>query len=307
VASEFAEQIDRPALSVVIPTRNRGDVIRRSVESALRSPRADLEVVLVDDGSADDTESRISQLADRRFHFHRLESEGNANRARNVGARLSRGSLIAFLDSDDVFGPNRIDRLIGYFSRWPKVDCLVDGYVEVSHGTNRIHRMPHSTPSSDEIQHMLLAHLIPLTNSAITIRRAAFDDVDGYDEAMPRHQDREFLLRVARAHSIWFGDDTDIEKYRAEGSISHKYDGYIAGLDALVARYSDYHLPENSQIFRYLIVRGIIKAIVTGHWPAALRELRQWRCAEHLPKDYIRCFRAYRHGARQRSMARADD
>lgn len=297
-----ATPIDRPALSVIIPTRNRGSVIRRSVESALRSPRHDLEVVLVDDGSTDDTVSRISQLVDRRLLFHQLQSEGNANRARNVGARLSHGSLIAFLDSDDVFGPNRIDRLIGFFSRWPNVDCLVDGYVEVSRGANHTHRMPHSTPSNTEIQKMLLAHLIPLTNSAITIRRSAFESVGGYDEAMPRHQDRELLLRVARAHSIWFGDDTDVEKYRLARSISHEYDGYIAGLDALVARHSDYQLPENSQIFRYLIVRGIIKAFITGHWPAAFRELRQWQRAQHLPKDYFKCFLDYRKGARQRFL-----
>ncbi len=305
--SKFTESIDRPVLSVIIPTRNRGSVVCRSLESVLRSPRTDLEVVLVDDGSNDDTSSRVSQLVDRRLRFHQINSEGNANRARNIGARLSHGSLLAFLDSDDVFGLNRVERLIGFFSRWPNVDCLVDGYVEISRGTVRTHRMPHSTPSNREIRHMLLAHLIPLTNSAITIRRSAFEAVGGFDEAMPRHQDRELLLRVAQAHSIWFGDDTGVEKHRMASSISHNYDGYIAGLDALVARFADYKLPENSKIFRYLIVRGIVKAIITGHWPAALRELRQWHRAEHLPKDYIRCFRAYRDGARQRSIAQANE
>lgn len=300
-----AEPTGHPALSVVIPSRNRGSVVCRSVESVLRSDRTDLEVVLVDDGSSDDTKERISHLVDRRFRFHRIESRGNANRARNIGARLARAPLIAFLDSDDAFAPDRVDRLIGFFSRFPDVDCLVDGYVEISQNGRIEHRMVYSTSDNSDIRNLLLAHLIPLTNSAITIRRATFESIGGYDEAMPRHQDRELLLRVAQAHSIKFGDNLDVEKHRLKRSISRNYDGYIAGLDALVARYSDYELPENETLFRYLIVRGIVKAIISGHWLAAYREYRQWRRAENLSKDYFKCFFGYRKGSRQRALARA--
>lgn len=292
------------ALSVVIPTRDRGSVIRRSVESALRSPRPDVEVIVVDDGSSDDTGFQLSQVADDRLRYHRLNSSGNANRARNIGARLSNGPLIAFLDSDDAFGPDRIDRLIGFFSRWQDVDCLVDGYVEYSRGGVHQHRMPDSKPDRSELRYMLLAHLIPLTNSAITVRRTAFESVGGYDETMPRHQDREFLLRLAAGHSIWLGDETDVEKHRMTQSLSHAYDGYIDGLDALAARFTDYYRPENEQLFRYLVVRNILKALMTGHLPAALREFGAWRRTTNLPKGYLRCFSAYRIGRRERALAR---
>ena len=109
----FADEKQRaqPALSVVIPTRNRGAVVGRAVRSALASQRLDVEVVVVDDGSSDETESSVSQIGDPRVRVHKLESTGNANRARNVGAMLSTGQVIAFLDSDDTFGPKRIDRL----------------------------------------------------------------------------------------------------------------------------------------------------------------------------------------------------
>lgn len=293
-------------MSVVIPTRDRASVIRRSVESALRSPRPDVEVIVVDDGSSDDTQFQLSQVADDRFRYHRLNSSGNANRARNVGARLSNAPVIAFLDSDDAFAPGRIDRLIGFFSRWRDVDCLVDGYVEYSRGGVHRHRMPDSKPDRSELRYMLLAHLIPLTNSAITIRRSAFEAVDGYDETMPRHQDRELLLRLARSHSIWLGDETDVEKHRMSRSLSHAFDGYIAGLEALAARFPDYHLPENEQLFRYLVVRNTLKALMTGHWPAALREVGAWQRSTNLPKGYLRCFRAYRIGRRTRMMARRE-
>lgn len=294
-----------PVLSVVIPTRDRAAVVRRSVESVLRSPRTDLEVVVVDDGSSDGTTFQLSQVADNRFRYQRLNSTGNANRARNIGARLSRGRLIAFLDSDDAFMPTRIDRLIGFFARWRDVDCLIDGYVEFARGRAYVHRMPDLKPSGDELRHMLLAHLIPLTNSAITVRRTAFDSVGGYDESMMRHQDRELLLRLARSHTIWLGDETDVEKHRVARSLSHTFDGYIEGLDALAARCPDYYLPENEQLFRYLIVRNLLKALTTGHWPAAMREFNVWRRTKSLPKGYLRCLGAYRSGRRERALARA--
>lgn len=292
---------------MVIPTRDRGDVIRRSVDSVLCSPRPDLEVIVVDDGSSDDTAVRLSAIADERFRYHRLESKGNANLARNTGARLSRAPLIAFLDSDDAFGPGRPERLIDFFARRNDVECLVDGYVEFSRGRRHAHRMPDINPGQAALRYMLLAHMVPLTNSAITLRRSAFESIGGYDESMPRHQDRELLLRLAGTHSIWLGNEADVEKYRMTRSISHEFDGYIEGLDALAARVGDYQLPENSQLFRYLTVRSILKALATGHWPSALREFGNWRRADNLPKDYLRCFGAYRSGRRRRFGTRNDD
>lgn len=298
--SGVAQPSNQPMLSVIIPSRDRGDVIGRTVRSVIATARADLEVVVVDDGSTDHTAAQLSAIADARVRLHRLESSGNANRARNIGARLSRGALIAFLDSDDTFGPNRSDRLIEFFAHRPHVDCLVDGFIEISRRGKRIHRMPQPSPDRQGLRRMLMAHLIPLTNSAITVRRAAFEAVGGYDEDMPRHQDREFLLRLSMQHRIWLGNDSDISKYRSKQSISRKQLGYVVGMDALAERCPDYSKPEYARLFRYLIVRGIIKAIVTGHWIAAIQEFRDWRKTQHLPKDYLSCFRVYSAGRSER-------
>jgi glycosyltransferase involved in cell wall biosynthesis len=285
-----------PALSVVIPTRNRGNVVVRAAESVLINARPDLEVFVVDDGSTDDTAGRLSKLSDPRLQIHKICSSGNANRARNVGARLSRGALIAFLDSDDTFVPGRVERLIRFFSERPEVHCLVDGFIERSRGETKIHRMPVGTPDRARMRRMLIAHLIPLTNSAIAVRRTAFEAVGGYDEGMPRHQDRELLLRLSQDHCIWLGEGFDVDKHRLTQSLSHEHNGYIAGMDALAARCSDYWLPENRAIFRYLIVRGIVKSAANGRWRAVARELSAWSRAKHLPKDYIACFCAYYGG-----------
>jgi glycosyltransferase involved in cell wall biosynthesis len=271
----------------------------------LQSARPDIEVMVVDDGSGDDTADRIGQLSDERLQYRFIESTGNANRARNVGAKLARSPLIAFLDSDDACRPGRVDRLIAFFSDRRDVDCLIDGYIERSRGRTSVHRMPQSDPDRRALRYMLLAHMIPLTNSAITIRRAAFEAIGGYDESMPRHQDRELLLRLGLQHSIWLGDGIDVEKHRSSNSISHEFDGYIDGLSALAERVPDFFLPENQRLFSYLIVRGILKAIATGHWRAAKREICRLRRADKLPKGFIRNLIGYREGRWQRHRYRS--
>lgn len=293
-----------PRLSVIVPTRNRKGTVARAVTSVLQNKRPDIELIVVDDGSADGSVEYLSGVGDPRLRWQSVASRGNANRARNLGAQMAQGCLLAFLDSDDAFGPDRADRLIAFFSDRLDVDCLLDGFVDISRTRQTVHRLPGLTPPGPEIRRMLLEHLLPLTNSAITVRRAAFEAIGGYDEGMPRHQDRELLLRLATDHTICFGHATDIRKYRTRDSVSHDFDGYIAGFDALAARCPEYLRPEYAETFRYLIVRGIVKAFVTGHPAAAFRELMAWRSAKNLPKDFLHSLASYRAGHRRRLKAR---
>lgn len=299
-----SDSLGAPSLSVIVPTRNRKGTLARAVASVLQNRRPDIELIVVDDGSADGTGEYLSKVDDPRLRWQSVASSGSANRARNLGARMARGTLLAFLDSDDAFGPDRANRLITFFNDMPDVDCLLDGFVDISRRRKTGHRLPGVTPPGPEIRRMLLEHLLPLTNSAITVRRGAFEAVGGYDEGMPRHQDRELLLRLATDHTICFGHATDVRKYRTRDSLSHDFDGYIAGFDALAGRCPDYFRPEYAETFRYLIVRGIVKALATGHPAAALRELMAWRSAKNLPKDYLHSLACYRAGHRRRLQAR---
>src|SRR5438477_5230531 len=131
----------QPALCIVIPTRDRGATIVSAVASVLAARRRDIEVVVVDDGSVDDTQARLAEITDPRLIFRRV-APGGANRARNIGVGLSVAPLIAFLDSDDLFAPGRVERLIAFFATHPQADCLVDGFVDVSPRRTRVHRMP---------------------------------------------------------------------------------------------------------------------------------------------------------------------
>jgi glycosyltransferase involved in cell wall biosynthesis len=191
-----------PRLAVVIPTRNRRASLPRTLASVLSDPRPDIELVVVDDGSEDDTQAYLASLDDPRLAWRRLPVAAGANQARNEGAALTSAPLIAFLDSDDAFCPGRMGRLIDFFDANPDIACTIDGFSDVRNGRRRLHRLPDATPGADRLRQLLLCHCVPITNSTVTARRTAFASVGGYDPGLKRRQDREFLVRLGRQHRL---------------------------------------------------------------------------------------------------------
>jgi glycosyltransferase involved in cell wall biosynthesis len=96
-----------PFFSIVIPTYNRAALVVATIQSILRQELPDFEIIVVDDGSKDDTETRIGAIKDPRLFYYRKEN-GERGAARNFGARISRGTYINFFDSDDLMYPNHL-------------------------------------------------------------------------------------------------------------------------------------------------------------------------------------------------------
>lgn len=120
-----------PAVSIVLPTFNRGDTILRAVRSILAQTFADWELELVDDGSTDGTQALVSGL-DPRIRIHRQENGGLAS-ARNRGLRESRGRYIAFLDSDDEWLPHHLALCVAFLRANP-AEHLVSGEFWIDRG-----------------------------------------------------------------------------------------------------------------------------------------------------------------------------
>lgn len=303
-----------PLLSVVVPAKDRRNCLPRTIASVLSDPRPDIELVVIDDGSVDDTPAYLASLEDPRLVWRRFPTPSGANRARNEGAALAEAPLIAFLDSDDAFSPGRLGRLIDFFGANPDIACTIDGFDDVSHGGHRLHRLPQPTPNPERLIELLLCHCVPLTNSTVTVRRTVFEAVGGYDPRLKRHQDREFLVRLGRQQRIVFGKATDVSKYREPNSISHAHAGYIEGLDDFVGCCPEYGAESYRPILSYLTLRGILKAAAQGRLGVMVKEMRAWRRARNLPPasgilsgyfDGRRQRRELERGLAERAEARA--
>ena len=290
------------SIAIVIPVHNRAQVVGRALGSVLASGAPDMEVIVVDDASTDLTASVIRNIHDPRLRFERLPAKANANVARNHGIAVSTAPIIAFLDSDDVFKPGRVERLVRYFDRHPAVDAVLDGFVVVTGKREEPATVPSISVEGRALAHLLVSHAIPLTCSSIAVRRTALQEIGGFDNGLPRHQDRDLLLRLSARHTIVLGTGSDVVKYQSGDSISRNPVGYVAALDQLVGCHPRFREEGLDDLLSYLASRVILKAILGGRPRAALAEMRALARSKHLPKSFLHGLLRYRRGRRARKL-----
>ena len=117
--------VTTPLLSVVIPTWNRARLVCEAVESALSQRNGQVEVIVVDDGSTDDTANILTRNFGSRIHVLRQPSRRGVGAARNAGIRLANGELVAFLDSDDLWLPGKLNAELRLLEQFPDADAVV--------------------------------------------------------------------------------------------------------------------------------------------------------------------------------------
>ena len=126
--------LTRPLLSAVIPTRNRAGMVCEAVESALCQRDGDVEVIVVDDASTDDTANVLARMFASRIRLVRLPERRGAGAARNAGVRMARGELVAFLDDDDLWLPGKLDAELRVFERFPEAEAVVSDSLTFVNG-----------------------------------------------------------------------------------------------------------------------------------------------------------------------------
>ena len=108
-----------PYVSVILPTYNRGHVIQTAIQSVLNQSYKNFEILVVDDGSTDNTPEQITRVQDRRLQYIRQDLNQGAAAARNVGMKAAQGSYIAFLDSDDAWHPDKLRQQLEFLETAP--------------------------------------------------------------------------------------------------------------------------------------------------------------------------------------------
>jgi glycosyltransferase involved in cell wall biosynthesis len=189
----------RPLISVILPTHNRGAYLRDAVGSVLAQTHDPWELVVVDDGSTDGTRAFLEGIADRRVRPIFRPRQGNAAALRNVGVEAARGSHVAFLDSDDLWLPEKLaaqitDLLAHPECRWSYVGrvCVDEDGAELQ-GPEIRPFVPYGG--------WILEHVIDLraliATSAVMVERRLFEEVGGFNEALLRCQDSDLWIKLA--------------------------------------------------------------------------------------------------------------
>jgi glycosyltransferase involved in cell wall biosynthesis len=181
-----------PEISVLITARNAADTIVQAVQSILDQTMRDIELLVYDDASEDQTAKLVESLSDRRIRLIRGREHKGIPAARNILLREAKGKFIAWLDADDIAFPQRLERQLDYFRNHPQTDMLFS-WIEVRNAGIRAVRMPANGP-------LLTAWLMlrnPFAHSTLMARNFFAAEGISYDENFARAQDYELYLRLA--------------------------------------------------------------------------------------------------------------
>ncbi len=183
-----------PALTVVIPAYNAAATIRRALDSLRAQTCRDFEIIVIDDGSEDET-AHIVQEEYPEVRYIRQDNAGPCV-ARNRGAQEGCGEFVSFLDADDEWAPEKAERQLALLRARPDVDCCgTNGWVLAGE-----RRYLFNSPHRPRVIELALADLIwgyhPVLAS-LMVRRSVFIELEGYDASMAHCEDQELIYRIA--------------------------------------------------------------------------------------------------------------
>ena len=218
-------------ISVIIPAYNREKLIRRAVCSVLDQTWTDLEVIVVDDGSTDQTRQVVASIEDARVRYYAMDQNSGACAARNSGIRLARGEYIAFQDSDDAWMPNKLEIQMQQL-RESGADIVFCSFERYGMDGKLLHVFPMDgeMPGRISYQRLLGGNLI--STQTMLGRRECFEAVP-FDPAFPRLQDWELMLRMVQRYDVRYFDIPLVRLYEQTDSISNQPQKMVTALNKL--------------------------------------------------------------------------
>lgn len=290
-----------PLVSVVIPTYSRKSLVIRAIKSVLAQSYQNLECIVIDDCSTDGTLDALTELSyqDDRLRVVSHLQNRHASAARNTGITAARGELIAFLDDDDTWLPDKLEKQVKHLYEAPAevgmIYCWFDIYRDQEIvGTRR-----------PKLRGYIFDELLtsqPLGNaSTLLVRQEVIDKIGRFDENLPRGNDSDFIRRVGQSYKIdlvpevlvHYFIDHDGNPRITEGD-GNKINTYTTGLQIRLEKFSS-ALSERPKIHGYLLSKLAIRYAARGELKiAASTFLKGCKIAPLNIKQYLLLIKFFR-------------
>lgn len=207
-----------PRVSVIIATYNRRKLLKESIESVLNQSFQDFEIIVIDDGSTDNTSELIQEINSPKIRYYYQENSGRSH-ARNKALGLARGEFIAFNDSDDLYFPDKLEIQVKTMDHNPDVGMLYSTAKCIDEAGKETPSPYLYATSGDIYPH--IAYYLPLTLllPSIMLRRWVVERIGGFDEALDRFEDTDMWRRSAKVTSA-IGSEKPLIAVRAHGGNS---------------------------------------------------------------------------------------
>lgn len=207
-----------PKLSIVIGTHNHAHFLPDCLQSVRQQSYQDFEVIVVDNGSTDDTRKVVEELAWDKLRYHYQQNTGSIAGSRNTGIRLAKGDYVAFLDSDDLWYNNKLKKTMDVLEDHPEIDLLThDLYIRRDGLIKGIGKVG---PAHKNMFKRLLFYENCVAGSATTVKRSVLLEVEGFDERKEfvNAEDYETWLKVAYLNKKFFFLNECLGEYRIHNS-----------------------------------------------------------------------------------------
>lgn len=208
-------------VSIIIPTYNRAGKLLRAVDSVLRQSYKDIELIVIDDGSTDQTSFWVERYKDPRIKYYKIANSGVA-RARNYGVKKAKAEWVCFLDSDDLWRRHKLSEQLRFHDQHR--DILIsqtdDVWIRSSKRVNK--KKKHQIREGRIFEDSLRLCLICC--SSVMIKKKLFNDLGGFDEGLVTCEDYDLWLRVLANNPVGFVKKELVTKFGGhEDQLSKKY------------------------------------------------------------------------------------
>ncbi len=241
-----------PIVSVILPTYNRKKLLGRSVQSVLNQTYQDFELIIIDDGSTDDTGKVVKNFNCEIIKYIRHDKNRGLPAARNTGIRVAKGDYIAFQDSDDEWMPDKLEKQVRAFeTASPAVGIVYTGRYRIINNKKYYAPPTKLTPKDGDLSCSLL-RACWMPPQATLIKRECFKGVGMFNERFRALEDWELFLRMSKYYQFKFIDEPLVILYRQPDSITANQSARIkASKQILKAFFDDFEKDKTVLARRY--------------------------------------------------------
>jgi glycosyltransferase involved in cell wall biosynthesis len=229
-----------PTVSVIIPTYNRANLIEKAIESVLNQAYQDFEIIVVDDGSTDNTGEIIRGFKDKRVKYiKKYKKNKGSSVARNIGIKVARGKYIAFLDSDDEWLPEKLDKQIEVLqSESPEVGVVYSNLLYIDENGKNMSKFRNPKKEGYIYEDLLCKNYVG-TDSTLLIRKECFHRVGLFDDLLNTQQDWDMWIRIAKYYRFAL-IKVPLVKYRLHSNqISRNLELKIITANRILVKYAN--------------------------------------------------------------------
>lgn len=244
-------------VSIIIPTYNRADVIANSIQSILDQTYKQYELLIVDDGSTDDTASVIESLYNERIRYIKLPENKGVAAARNEGIRQAKYDYIAFQDSDDYWHKDKLEKQMDFLTKHPEIALLYCPY-ECQKNDGSVIIVPNNDIPLSEKQGNIYEYMLrrnTIGTPSVLLRKEALDKSGYFNETLTCLEDWELFLRISKHCEIAFLDEVLLNVNLSTDGVSHNISGYYEARCYMIATHKN-------ALLNYGIFSDIVKEIL---------------------------------------------